>query len=104
MTIAIIKAGGKQYKVTEGQELKVELLPDEVGKTITLEALLVSDESGESVEVGNPTVSGKTVEAEVLEHGRGKKVTVVKFKAKTRYRRKVGHRQPFTKLKITSIK
>ena len=104
MTIAIIKTGGKQYKVTEGQELKVEKLLDEVGQTIKLEPLLVADDAGENVEVGAPLVAGKSVEAEVVEHGQGKKVTIVKFKAKTRYRRKVGHRQPFTKLKITSIK
>jgi large subunit ribosomal protein L21 len=104
MTIAIIKTGGKQYKVTEGQELKVEKLVEAVGQTIKFDAMLVSDEAGENVEVGTPLVAGKSVEAEVVEHGQGDKVTTVKFKAKTRYRRTIGHRQPFTKIKITSIK
>lgn len=103
MTIAVIKTGGKQYKVTVGQELNVEKLESEVGAKLALDALLVADENGEKVEVGTPFVAGKKVEAEVVSHGRAKKVVIIKYKPKTRYRRKAGHRQPFTKLKIVSI-
>lgn len=103
MTIAIIKAGGKQYKVKEGQELKIEKIAAETGEKINLDVLLVADENGENVQVGTPVLTN-AVEAEVLEQGRGKKITIIKFKAKTRYRRKMGHRQPYSKVKVTSIK
>ena len=103
MTIAVIKTGGKQYKVTVGQELNVEKLEAEVGAKLMFEPLLVADEDGEKVEVGTPTVAGKKIEAEVVAQGRAKKVVIIKYKPKTRYRRKAGHRQPFTKLKITKI-
>jgi len=103
MTIAVIKTGGKQYKVTTGQELNVEKLAVEVGAKLTFEPLLIADEDGDKVEVGTPMVAGKKVEAEVVSHGRAKKVVIIKYKPKTRYRRKAGHRQPFTKLKIGSI-
>lgn len=100
---AVIKTGGKQYIVREGQELKVELLDTEAGKPIAFDALLVADDEGKSVRVGAPTVSGAVVSATVVEHGRADKVLVVKYKPKVRYRRHVGHRQPFTKLKIEKI-
>lgn len=100
---AIIETGGKQYKVREGQELVVEKLDLEEGKTITFEPLMVADAEEKDVKVGTPTVSGAKVTATVLEHGKGKKVSVIKFKAKSRYRRNVGHRQPFTKIKIDKI-
>jgi len=103
MTIAIIKAGGKQYKVKEGQELKIEKIAAEKGEKINLDVLLIADENGENLQIGTPVLTN-AVEAEVLEQGRGKKVTIIKFKAKTRYRRKVGHRQPYSKVKVTSIK
>jgi len=103
MTIAVIKTGGKQYKVTVGQELNVEKLESEASAKLTFEPLLIADENGEKVEVGTPVVAGKKVEAEVVSHGRAKKVVIIKYKPKTRYRRKAGHRQPFTKLKITKI-
>ena len=100
--IAVVKTGGKQFVVREGQELVAEWLEENpVGSKVELMTLLVADEEGKDVKVGAPTV-GK-VSATVLEHGRGEKVLVVKYKPKSRYRRHVGHRQPFTKLKIEKI-
>lgn len=101
--IAIIATGGKQYVVKEGMELKVEKLDLEEGKTIDFDAMLVADEEGKDVKVGMPTVDGAKVNATVLEQGRGKKLHVIKYKSKSRYRRKYGHRQPFTKVKIEKI-
>lgn len=104
MAIAVIKTGGKQYKVTEGQTLKIEKIEEEVGKKINLaEVLLVSDDKGKEVQIGTPFLESAKVEAEVLEQAKDKKVTVIKYKAKTRYKRTLGHRQHFTKIKITKI-
>ena len=100
---AIIQTGGKQYLVQEGQELKVEKLEKSDGESIELEALLVSDDEGANTKIGAPTVAGAKVTATVMETGKGKKVMVVKYKPKSRYRRKNGHRQPFTKIKIEKI-
>lgn len=100
---AVIKTGGKQYIVREGEELEVELLEVEPGASIVLEALLLSDEEGKDVTVGTPTVKGAKVTATVIESGKGEKVSVIKYKPKSRYRRNVGHRQPYTKLKIEKI-
>jgi len=103
--IAIIKTGGKQYKIKEDEILKVEKLEDNVGDEIVLsDVLLVSDDEEKDIKIGAPSVEGAEVKAKVLEHGKAKKVSVVKFKNKVRYRRNVGHRQPFTKIQITSIK
>ena len=99
---AIVETGGKQYKVEEGQFIEVEKLERNVGDKINLNVLLVSD--GENVKAGSPYVEGCTVEAEVVEHGKGDKIVVFKYKAKKNFRRKQGHRQPYTKLKITDIK
>ncbi len=102
--LAIIKTGGKQYKVTEGQELKIEKIDIPVGKKFKFEeVLLVFDEKEKKAKIGTPLVKEGKVEAEVLEHGKGKKVEVVKYKSKTRYKRTYGHRQPFTKIKIKKI-
>lgn len=104
MKLAVIKTGGKQYKVKEGLELKVEKIEEEVGKKINFEeVLLVSDEKGADAQVGDPIVKDAKVEAEILEQGKAKKVEVRKYKAKTRYKRNIGHRQMFTKVKITKI-
>jgi large subunit ribosomal protein L21 len=100
---AVIMTGGKQYIVREGQELKVEKLELEVGANIDFDVMLVSDEEGTNTQVGTPIVSGAKVSATVLEQGRAKKISVIKYKPKVRYRRNVGHRQPFTKLKIEKI-
>jgi large subunit ribosomal protein L21 len=101
--IAVIETGGKQYLVKEGQELKIEKTEGEADSAITFEPLLVSEEDGKSLKVGTPIVSGAKVEAKILEHGRAKKVSVIKYKPKSRYRRNVGHRQHFTKIKIEKI-
>lgn len=100
--IAVIKTGGKQYKVKEGQSLSVEKLLNEVGAKLKLEALMIASEDASDITWGEPSL-GERVEAKVLEHGKGDKVSVVKFKNKVRYKKNVGHRQPFTKLEITSI-
>ncbi len=97
---AIIETGGKQYRVEEGQRLRVEKLPQEPGEKVEFDVLFVG---GEKVKVGEPTVKGAKVVAEVLGHGKGKKVVVEKFKAKVNYHRKKGHRQPYTELKIERI-
>jgi large subunit ribosomal protein L21 len=98
--IAVIKTGGKQYKVAVGDTVKVEKLEVEKGKNVKLETLLIAD--GANLELGQPSL-GEKVEAEVMETAKGKKVTVVKYKNKTRYKKTVGHRQQFTALKILSI-
>ncbi|MFH1252860.1 MAG: 50S ribosomal protein L21 [Candidatus Uhrbacteria bacterium] len=100
---AVIKTGGKQYIVRQGELLKVEKLEMEPGAKLELEALLVADEEGTEVKVGKPMVAGAKVEASIVEHGRADKVSVVKYKPKVRYRRNVGHRQPFTQIKIEKI-
>lgn len=99
---AIIRTGGKQYKVEEGDIISVEKLDMEVGASVSFDVLMLCD--GENVRVGQPTVSGASVKAEVLEHGKAKKVIVFKYKPKKNYRRKQGHRQPYTKVKITEVK
>lgn len=100
--LAVIKTGGKQYKVLEKQTLKVEKLKVETGQKVKFDTLLIADSEGKSLELGKPSL-GEKVEAKVLEHGKGKKVSVIKYKRKTRYRRNVGHRQPFTKVEIVKI-
>ncbi len=103
--IAVIKTGGKQYIIKEGEMLKIEKLALNEGDTAQLtEVLLTADDDGGNVEIGTPTLSNKVISAEVIEQGRGKKITVIKYKPKVRYRRKVGHRQPFTKLKVAAVK
>lgn len=99
---AIIRTGGKQYKVEAGDVITVEKLDQEVGATVSFDVLMLCD--GEDVKVGQPTVSGASCKAEVLEHGKAKKVIVFKYKPKKNYRKKQGHRQPYTKVKITEVK
>ena len=99
---AVIRTGGKQYKVEEGDVVLVEKLDAEVGASVSFDVLMLCD--GENVQVGRPTVSGASVKAEVLEHGKAKKVIVFKYKPKKNYRKKQGHRQPYTKVKITEVK
>lgn len=89
--------------VRAGDTLRVELLEAEVGKNLAFDALMVAEEDGTSVKIGAPTVGGVKVEATVLKHDKAEKVMIVKFKPKSRYRRNVGHRQPFTELKIEKI-
>lgn len=99
---AVIKTGGKQYRVSEGDTLRVEKLDAEAGAAIEFDqVLLVSD--GSSVTVGSPVVEGGKVQAEVTAAGKGEKVRIVKFRRRQNYRRMKGHRQPFTEVRITGI-
>ena len=100
---AVIRTGGKQYLVREGETLRVEKIPVKQGDALDLDVLLVADETGKEAKIGLPTVSGAKVSARVVEHGRSDKVMVVKYKPKVRYKRAVGHRQRFTALKIDKI-
>ncbi|GAB7386544.1 50S ribosomal protein L21 [Bacillaceae bacterium] len=99
---AIIETGGKQYKVQEGDELYIEKLHAEPGESVVFDRVLaVAKEDG--FIAGNPTVNGATVTAKVEKHGKGRKIIVFKYKAKKNYRRKQGHRQPYTKVVIEKI-
>jgi len=100
--IAIIKTGGRQYKTKEGQSLVVGKLPVKEGDIVKFNTLLIAGEDGQEVNIGAPSLGEKT-EGKVVAHGKGKKVSVIKYKAKTRYKRNVGHRQAFTKVEITKI-
>ena len=99
---AVIKTGGKQYKVSEGDTLKVEKLKAEEGSSIELDkVLMVGDD--ENVQVGTPFLDGGKVTATITTHGRHKKVKIVKFKRRKHYRKQMGHRQDFTEIKIDKI-
>jgi len=98
---AIIETGGKQIKVEKGQEIYIELLDVVAEDVFTFDKVLFV--GGDNVKVGVPFVEGATVKATVVKNGRAKKITVFKYKAKKNYRRKQGHRQPYTKLVIDSI-
>jgi len=103
MKYAVVKTGGKQYRVSEGEELEVEKLEGKKGDKLDLaEVLLMVD--GEKVEIGTPCVGGVSVLAEIVEQKKGEKIRVAKFKAKSRYRRVQGHRQLLTRVKILKIK
>lgn len=99
---AIVQTGGKQYKVSEGDVISVEKLENAIGDKIKLDVMLYSDNG--QVVAGNPVVKNAVCEAEVLAHGKGDKIVVFKYKPKKNERKKQGHRQPFTQLKIVSIK
>lgn len=98
---AIIATGGKQYKVAEGDVIRVEKLGVEAGEAVVFDQVLVV--SGDEVKVGNPTVAGATVNATVIGDGKAKKIIVYKYKRKTGYHKKNGHRQAYTKVKIDKI-
>lgn len=100
---AIIESCGKQYKVTKGDVVFFEKLEVEEGKKVTFENVVLVSEEGK-VQIGNPYVKGVKVEGKVISHGKAKKIIVFKMKAKKNYRRKQGHRQPYTKVEITEIK
>jgi large subunit ribosomal protein L21 len=102
MKIAIIKTGGKQYRVKEGQVIKVEKLEAEAGANVKFDTLLVSDVEANNLELGAPSL-GEKVTGEVVKTEKQDKVTVVKYKSKTRYKKTVGHRQIMTSVKITAI-
>lgn len=99
---AVIETGGKQYKVQEGDVLQVELLHAEAGESVEINKVLMVNKDGE-LNVGAPYIDGAKVTLKVEENGKGKKLVVFKFKAKKNYRRKKGHRQPFTKVVVEKI-
>ena len=98
---AVIKTGGKQYRVSPGDRLRVEKLPGDRGSTISFDQVLMV--GGETIRVGKPSVEGVKVNAEIVAQDRAKKIIVFKMKRRKNYRRKNGHRQPFTELHITGI-
>ncbi len=99
---AVIKTGGKQYRVSAGQKLKVEQIPADVGAEVTLDQVLMVGE-GESVKVGAPLVAGATVKCTVVSHGRHDKVKIFKMRRRKHYQKHQGHRQNYTELRIDSI-
>lgn len=99
---AIIKTGGKQYKVAEGDEIYIEKLEGEAGDEIVFDQVLALSKD-DDLQVGLPIVEDASVKAEIVKHGKGKKITIFKYKAKKGYRRRQGHRQPYTCVKITQI-
>ncbi len=99
---AVIKTGGKQYKVAKGDKLKVEKIDSETGNNIDItDVLMLVD--GDNVKVGKPFVAGAKVSATVESHGRGRKLKIVKFKRRKHYRKQMGHRQAYTEIAITEI-
>ena len=100
---AIIEACGRQYKVEEGETVYFEKLGEDEGKKVSFDKVVLISDNGK-IQVGNPYVKGVKVEGKVVSHGKAKKIIVFKMKAKKNYRRKQGHRQPYTKVEITSIK
>lgn len=99
---AIIETGGKQYRVQEGDILRVEKLTVTEGETLDVQRVLAVGGEGE-LKIGTPVVEGALVTLKVLEHGRGDKIIVFKYKAKKNYRKKAGHRQPFSKVQVEKI-
>ena len=104
MDIAVIKTGGKQYLVKKGDKVKLEKLDGDEGKTINFEnVLFTADAKGSKINVGTPKVAGIKVEGKILTQGRARKVKVVKYKPKTRYKKTQGHRQYFTEVEIIKV-
>jgi len=99
---AVIKTGGKQYLVQPGDKIKIEKIEGEENKEITFNEILLL-EKNKKLEIGTPLVDGASVSAKILRQGKGKKVIVFKYKPKTRYKKKTGHRQLFTEIEITKI-
>jgi large subunit ribosomal protein L21 len=99
---AVINTGGKQYRVTPGEQVKVEMLKGEAGDTITFEQVLLTSD-GEKILLGQPYLENSKVVGQIVRQGKGKKVVVLKYKRRKTYRRKRGHRQPFTLVRIDAI-
>ena len=99
---AVIESGGKQHRVVEGETLKLEKIEAATGETIEFDKVLLVG-TGEDVKIGKPVVDGSKVTAEVVAHGRHKKIKIVKFNRRKHYRKETGHRQWFTEVKITGI-
>lgn len=100
---AIIRTGGKQFRAEPGQTIRIPALAAEVGQTVTFDEVLLAASDGE-VRVGRPTVEGAAVEGEVVSHGKGEKIIVFKWKRRKNYRRKKGHRQKYTEVRIGEIR
>jgi large subunit ribosomal protein L21 len=100
---AVVNSGGKQYKVQQGQVLRVEKIPGDVGNPVTFDRVLMFSD-GENVDIGQPSLEDIAVEGHIVEQGKAKKIIVFKYKRRKRYRRKKGHRQAFTAVLIDSIK
>lgn len=100
--IAIIKTGGKQYKVKQGQIIKVEKLDVKIGEKVKFDTLMTATIDGAEINIGKPSL-GEKVEGKIVEHGRNKKIRVIKYKNKTRYKRNLGHKQLFSKVEIISM-
>lgn len=99
---AVVKTGGKQYRVSEGDRLRVETLAAEAGDSVQLDTILMVGE-GDSVKVGTPTVSNASVTAKVIDHGRADKVKILKFRRRKHHMKRMGHRQNYTEVEITGI-
>ena len=99
---AVVKTGGKQYKVAPGEKLKIEQIPADVGAEVILDQVLLVGE-GEAVCLGQPTVAGAAVKATVVAHGRGEKIRIFKMRRRKHYQKHQGHRQNYTELRIESI-
>jgi len=99
---AVIETGGKQYRVSEGDIIRVETLPYEVGESVEFTKVLAISKDGK-LSVGKPWLEGSKVTGKILQHGKGDKIIVFKYKPKKNYRRKQGHRQPFTEVQIEKI-
>jgi large subunit ribosomal protein L21 len=99
---AVIESGGKQHRVIEGETLKLEKIEVATGETVEFEKVLMV--GGDTIKIGTPLLAGSKVTAEVIAHGRHKKIKIVKFNRRKHYRRETGHRQWFTEVKITGIK
>jgi len=99
---AVVVTGGKQYRVEQGSKVRVEKLSGETGSSVTLDQVLMVGD-GSDIKVGEPTVSGASVSAEIVGQGRGKKVEIIKFRRRKHHMKRQGHRQAYTELKITGI-
>ncbi|MGB8855501.1 MAG: 50S ribosomal protein L21 [Burkholderiales bacterium] len=99
---AVIKTGGKQYRVISGEKLKIEQIPADVGAEITMDQVLMMGE-GDSVKIGTPILSGVSVKAKVISHGRHDKVQIFKMRRRKHYQKHQGHRQNYTEIQITGI-
>lgn len=102
MTFAVFQTGGKQYLVSKGDKIQVEKLSGDKGDKVSFDQVLATL-TEKDVQLGKPTVAGALVEAIILKQGRGRKINVLKYKAKSKYRRKIGHRQAYTEIEITKI-
>ncbi len=104
MSFAIIETGGKQYKIAEGDVFSTEKIKEtKEGGTVSFDKVLLIDD-GKTTKIGTPYIDGAVIEAEIKEEGKGKKLHIMKFKSKSRYKRRLGHRQPYSKIEIKKIK